>query len=449
MDVPDRSARSRAALLRLEGVEQFYDGKIRILGPLDLEVREGEFLSLVGPSGCGKSTLLRIVAGLLRPTRGVVRVGGRAARGRQPRRGHGLPVLRAVPVADAWWRTWRWASRRAGVGLRERVKKAEKYIDLVGLSGYERAYPKELSRGMKQLVGLARALAAGAGAALHGRAVLGPRRAHRAQRCATWCWTCGRRPRCTTKTILLVTHSIEEAVAMSDRVVVHEGQPGTDRRQPSTSRPAAAAPRGRARGAARRSTACTACSRERKRMPRHPEPLPHAPIGMVLGLLEHLREAPGGREDLYKLGGPLGYELDDLLPVTEAAKRLGLVRVAAGDIELTEAGRALAAAGGERAQEAAWARRLDGLPLIAEIRARWRARQRGRARQAAVPEAAGAALLSGRGRAPAPDRARLGPLRRDLRLRPDSEEFVLGAARVMARPQSRAGRVWYHPDGAR
>ena len=79
-------------------------------------------------------------------------------------------------------------------------------------------------------------------------------------------------------------------------------------------------------------------------MPQHLEPLPHAPIGMVLGLLEHLKETPGGKEDLYKLGGPLGYELDDLLPVTEAAKRLGLVTVHAGDIEATAAGRALAEA---------------------------------------------------------------------------------------------------------
>jgi NitT/TauT family transport system ATP-binding protein len=71
-------------------------------------------------------------------------------------------------------------------------------------------------------------------------------------------------------------------------------------------------------------------------------PLPHAPIAMVLGLLELLREKPGGREDLYKLGQPLGYELDDLLPVTEAAKHLGLAVVAGGDIELTETGRALA-----------------------------------------------------------------------------------------------------------
>jgi NitT/TauT family transport system ATP-binding protein len=88
---------------------------------------------------------------------------------------------------------------------------------------------------------------------------------------------------------------------------------------------------------------------------------------MVLGLLEHLKETPGGREDLYKLGGPLGYELDDLLPVTEAAKRLGLVTVSAGDIEATAAGRALAEAE-EPERKRILAERLARLPLIAEIR---------------------------------------------------------------------------------
>lgn len=102
-------------------------------------------------------------------------------------------------------------------------------------------------------------------------------------------------------------------------------------------------------------------------MSQAPEPLPHAPIGMVFGLLEHLREVPGGREDLYKLGGPLGYELDDLLPVTEAAKKLRLVVVSKGDIELTEEGRALAIAE-EPERKRRLARRLEHLPLIAEIR---------------------------------------------------------------------------------
>jgi NitT/TauT family transport system ATP-binding protein len=105
---------------------------------------------------------------------------------------------------------------------------------------------------------------------------------------------------------------------------------------------------------------------KKKAEPAAMEPLPHAPIGMVLGLLEHLRDAPGGREDLYKLGGPLGYQLDDLLPVTEAAKRMGVVRIQNGDIELTAEGRAVVAAE-EPERKRLVAERLRALPLIAAI----------------------------------------------------------------------------------
>jgi NitT/TauT family transport system ATP-binding protein len=96
-------------------------------------------------------------------------------------------------------------------------------------------------------------------------------------------------------------------------------------------------------------------------------PLPHASLAMVFGLLEHLRDAPDGREDLYKLGGPLGYELDDLLPVTEAAKQLGLARIASGDIELTSEGRLLAAAEAPERKERL-GRHLLGVALIRRIR---------------------------------------------------------------------------------
>jgi NitT/TauT family transport system ATP-binding protein len=96
------------------------------------------------------------------------------------------------------------------------------------------------------------------------------------------------------------------------------------------------------------------------------ETLPHASIATVLGLLEHLCALPAGREDLYKLGAPLGFELDDLLPVTEAAKRLGLVEVKDGDILLTDGGRGLArACEGDRKR--LLATRVAGLPLIASI----------------------------------------------------------------------------------
>jgi NitT/TauT family transport system ATP-binding protein len=97
------------------------------------------------------------------------------------------------------------------------------------------------------------------------------------------------------------------------------------------------------------------------------EPLPHAPIGRVIGLLEHLREAPGGREDLYKLGDPLGYQLDELLPVIEVAKRLALVQVAAGDIELTHEGRTLAAAE-EPERKRLLSTRVEALPVVGDIR---------------------------------------------------------------------------------
>jgi len=109
-------------------------------------------------------------------------------------------------------------------------------------------------------------------------------------------------------------------------------------------------------------------------------PLPHAPIAMVFGLLEYLRDAPGGREDLPKLGGPLGLELDDLLPVTEAAKQLGLVKIASGDIELTSAGRMLAASEAPERKERL-RRHLFELPAIRRIREALQQAESGRVRR--------------------------------------------------------------------
>lgn len=115
-------------------------------------------------------------------------------------------------------------------------------------------------------------------------------------------------------------------------------------------------------------------------MARDWKPLPHAPIAMVFGLLEYLRDAPGGREDLPRLGGPLGLELDDLLPVTEAAKQLRLVKIASGDIELTSEGRALAAAEAPERKERL-RRHLMELPAIRRIREALQQADSGRARR--------------------------------------------------------------------
>src|SRR5918995_3328376 len=221
MDVATTPAR---LLVRLEGVEQLYDRKIRILGPLDLDVRQGEFLSLVGPSGCGKSTLLRIVAGVLAPTRGVVRVGGRPLAGVNQRAAMVFQSFALFPWLTVVDNVAVGLEAR-GVGLMDRLKRAEKYIDLVGLSGYERAYPKELSRGMKQLVGLARALAVEPELLCMDEpfSALDVLTARTMRDLVLDLWAS---PEVTTKSILLVTHSIEEAVTLSDRVIVLKANPG-------------------------------------------------------------------------------------------------------------------------------------------------------------------------------------------------------------------------------
>jgi NitT/TauT family transport system ATP-binding protein len=213
-----------AVLLRLEGVEQYYGDTIKILGPVDLEVREGQFLSLVGPSGCGKSTLLRIVTGVLKPSAGTVRVAGHPLKGVNTRAAMVFQSFALFP--------WLKVVDNVAVGLEargvpplERLKKAEKHIALVGLSGYERAYPRELSRGMKQLVGLARALAVEPELLCMDEpfSALDVLTARTIRDVVLDLWAS---PEVMTKSILLVTHSIEEAVAMSDRVVMMKANPG-------------------------------------------------------------------------------------------------------------------------------------------------------------------------------------------------------------------------------
>jgi NitT/TauT family transport system ATP-binding protein len=211
-------------LLELQAVEQFYDEKIRILGPVDLELLEGEFLTLIGPSGCGKSTLLRVVTGVLPPSRGSVRFAGRRLSG----------VNRSAAMVFQSFALFPWLTvidnvglglEARGVGARERLKRAERYIDLVGLSGYERAFPKELSRGMKQLVGLARALALEPELLCMDEpfSALDVLTARTVRDLVLDLWASGEVP---TRSILLVTHNIEEAVSMSDRVVVFRTNPG-------------------------------------------------------------------------------------------------------------------------------------------------------------------------------------------------------------------------------
>ncbi len=197
------------------------DGKTReVLRSIGLEVAEGEFVCLLGPSGCGKSTLLNIIAGFLSPTRGQVTIAGERVHGPDPRR---IFVFQERGVFP-------WLPVRGNVafGLRrvpaaERDRRIRHYIDLVGLAGFENAYPGELSGGMKQRLEVARALAVNPDMLLldepFGALDSITRLNLRAELLRIW--------QAERKTILFVTHDIDEAVQLADRVVVMSARPAT------------------------------------------------------------------------------------------------------------------------------------------------------------------------------------------------------------------------------
>ena len=193
---------------------------IHVLENIDLDVRHGEFVCIVGPSGCGKSTLLNIVAGFLAASRGTTIVEGEPVRGPDPRR---LFIFQENGVFP-----WLTVEQNVGFGLlnkpqAERRATAQHYIDMVGLTGFESSYPRELSGGMRQRVEIARALAANPEIIYmdepFGALDFLTRLKMRGDLVRIW--------QQEKKTILFVTHDIEEAVQLADRVVVMSKRPAT------------------------------------------------------------------------------------------------------------------------------------------------------------------------------------------------------------------------------
>jgi NitT/TauT family transport system ATP-binding protein len=191
------------------------------LSEITLDVGEGEFVSILGPSGCGKSTLLYIVGGFVAPSSGAVRVGGKPVTGPGPDRG---PVFQEFALFP--WKTVlgnvTYGLIEQGVGRREADARARALIELVHLTGYENFYPKELSGGMKQRVAIARTLAYGPSILLMDEP-FGALDAHTRTGMQNELLDIWERDR---KTVLFVTHSVEEAVFLSDRVVVLTRAPG-------------------------------------------------------------------------------------------------------------------------------------------------------------------------------------------------------------------------------
>jgi NitT/TauT family transport system ATP-binding protein len=217
------SLQSDASLaVSLRGVTKIYDSGVAALGPVDLDVARGEFVSLVGPSGCGKSTALRLIAGLAAPTAGTASVSHLAA---EVRGHHSIGFVFQEPTLMPW------ASVRENVRLplklahapaREADARIDEALEQVGLAEFARAYPRELSGGMKMRVSLARALVTDPDILLMDEpfAALDEITRFRLNNDLLALW------RKLHKTVIFVTHSVFESVYLSQRVIVMTARPG-------------------------------------------------------------------------------------------------------------------------------------------------------------------------------------------------------------------------------
>jgi NitT/TauT family transport system ATP-binding protein len=210
--------------IRFENVSRSFDINgisFKALQDVDLTIEDGEFVTIVGPSGCGKSTLLNIAAGLLDADAGVTRVGSEVVAGPSPSRGVIFQQYALFP-----WMTVRrnveFGPKLAGVPAAERTRKAQHYIDLVGLTDFADTLPKNLSGGMKQRTAIARAYAADPVILLMDEpfgALDALTRVHMQQQLlATWSEE--------RRTVLFVTHDVDEAVFLANRVIVMAARPG-------------------------------------------------------------------------------------------------------------------------------------------------------------------------------------------------------------------------------
>ncbi len=216
--------RSSPCLIQVRDCWKSFPGKsgerIHVLERVNLDIYKGEFVCIVGPSGCGKSTLLNIIGGFIQESKGDIQVEGAKVRGPDPRR---IFVFQENGVFP-----WLTVEENVGFGLMsrpaaEREERVAHYIEMVGLKGFEKAYPRELSGGMRQRVEIARALAADADVLYmdepFGALDFLTRLKMRADLIRIW--------QAEKKTIIFVTHDIEEAVQLADRVVVMSRRPAT------------------------------------------------------------------------------------------------------------------------------------------------------------------------------------------------------------------------------
>ncbi|MDE2361598.1 MAG: nitrate/sulfonate/bicarbonate ABC transporter ATP-binding protein [Hyphomicrobiales bacterium] len=344
---------NKSLLIDIRDVSQTYqkasgEAGHPVLDGVSLSIRDGEIVGLLGRSGCGKSTLLRIVAGLNRPSKGEVDYLGQRIDG--PADGIAM-VFQSFALFP-----WLTVLENVEIGLRakkvpedESRRRALQAIDLIGLDGFESAYPKELSGGMRQRVGFARALVVHPNLLLMDEpfSALDVLTAETLRTDLLDLWVEGRMP---IKSILMVTHNIEEAVLMCDRIVVLSSNPGRISAQINVDMPH---PRNRLDPEFRQLVDHIYALMTKRDDPAKREGLfPGLGLGMSLplvstntlaGMMEEVAAEPyNGKADLPALADTLQMEIDDLFPVAETLQLLRFAELAEGDIKLTPAGRRFA-----------------------------------------------------------------------------------------------------------
>nr|WP_275106889.1 ATP-binding cassette domain-containing protein [Nocardia terpenica] len=311
--------------------------QLPVLADVCLELREGEIVALLGKSGSGKSTLLRIVAGLIQPSAGAATLRDEVITA--PNRSTAM-VFQTFALLP--WLTVRQnvelGLRAQGISDPERGERARRAIDMIGLDGFDNAYPKELSGGMRQRVGFARALVVQPEVLLMDEpfSALDVLTAENLRGELIRLWS---QPDFPTKAILLVTHNIEEAVQLADRILVLDNNPGRikgdmpvglprprDVRTPQFHRIVDRAYRMLTDTTDHPATPTTPTPTTR--------PLPDADVDAIAGLLD-LLAAHDGRINLPDLATSLRFELDDLMPLVDAATLLNLATTHTAHLTLT------------------------------------------------------------------------------------------------------------------
>ena len=365
------------ALVELKNVAKSFkasDGTPRsVLEHVDFTLSEGEIVALLGQSGSGKSTLLRIMAGLIPADGGDVRYRGQPLFG--PAAGIAM-VFQSFALFP-----WLTVQKNVELGLeargvppQEREKRAEDAIELIGLAGFEGALPRELSGGMRQRVGLARALVTEPAVLLMDEAfsALDVLTGERLRNEILELWASGEMP---TKAMLVVSHNIEEAVMMADRVLIFSSNPGRVRSELPINLPRPRDPDSlevRAlidevyslMTAAPQAVAGTTEAAK----PHLSDRLPEADVGSMESLLELLLSDFEGHADLPKIADESELTDEELLPLSDALHRLGLAKLERGDLVITGLGQRYVEGEHELRRQIFGQQLLEHVPLIAYIR---------------------------------------------------------------------------------